>query len=1426
MYQQQGGGYYVFPPQSPNQQPQVVSGFQPVYFAQSLQGAQHPQMMQQMQGSQQPQMMQQMQPQMMQTPQYVFQPAQFVCVPSSQQVMQQAPASRQPDSQPKNPFSSKIQPFPVERFRQVPTENVRDKGKSKVGDKAATTRVVQGQPKPQKNAKKVSFPQVRTSRTVSLKVNGKSYSVSNVVPSLLLNDWLRTLPRHKGTKKSCGEGGCGACMVVLSWTDASGTARKAAVNSCLRPLASCDGMEVITVEGIKESDGTLNPISKALADGNGTQCGFCSVGMVMQMYGLLQSNDSPTESDVEEVFDGNICRCTGYRPILESMRGMLKNGSASCCGSASKQKNVVKQDRVLRLITSEGDWYKPTSLAQLLSIMSAQPDATKKFVCGNTSIGVYKNQVFDMWIDITQVSDLKAITDTGNLTIGGAVTISDFVQYLKDTLEKDKSTKTNYIPVLLNHFKKIANTGVRNAGSVAGNLMMEHIYGFVSDIWTILAALGTQLIIVKQDGSTMAVPLMDFQTYDMTNQIIYGISIPWATAGQHYMTYKTMIRHVNSHAIVNAGFRVSLDSNYKVTEQPTLVYGGIQKYAVRATETEKSLVGKSWTDPDTLKDALDSLQSNLVPTVDTSSREVEYRKSCILTFFYQFYVSLLPSSSVPPNKQSIMQSYDRPISSGAQSFTPDESEYPVSKPTIKAEAYMQTSGDAEYIGDISTPSDSLYAAFVLTTVGAGTIESIDADGALACEGVEAFISAADLDPSLNNITLEAGVPEEYLEPLFATDKVLYNGQPIGIILADTQQHATAAAKMVTVIYNAEKPIVDIKDAIKQKSFLPATSADTTPIAFKVGDPEGEFPNCDHVVSGSLSIPAQYHFQMETQNCVAIPQDNELTIHAGTQWPAIVQYLTARVLGKPCAQFNCQVKRLGGAYGSKITRNCLVSVATAVAADILKRPVVAQMDLNSNMRAIGKRHPYVINYTVGYNDDGKVNALAVTAYADAGCSYDSTTQCIDALVVGIDNAYKFDNFSISGINCFTNTPSNTSMRGPGFVPAVYFIEQIFENIAVDLKMEPDKVKEMNFYQEGDLTPIGFPLNNLTLPALWSSIKDSSDYTNRYAAVQTYNSENRWTKRGISIVPTKYAMLWSVRQGCCVSVNRDGSVVINHSGIEMGQGLNTKVLQVAAYGLGIDSSLIHIKTTSTNVVPNADPTGGSVGSGLTSKAVYDACLALKKKLTPTMQLLSKSKPKGQSATWEEVIAAAYASGMDLRENGWTFVVDSNMIHYMSYGAAVTEVLVNVLTGETQVLRADVTLDCGVSLSPLIDLGQVEGAFMQGLGYYLTEELLLDQNTGELLTDGTWEYKPPSALDIPIEFNTSLLPNVSNPLGLLGSKASGEPPYCMSASVKFAVDMAVRSARNDAGLDEAFNLVPPATPAKIQQMCGNTIDQLDLS
>eukprot|EP01113_Clastostelium_recurvatum_P035010 TRINITY_DN4821_c0_g1_i1.p1 TRINITY_DN4821_c0_g1~~TRINITY_DN4821_c0_g1_i1.p1 ORF type:complete len:1340 (+),score=354.41 TRINITY_DN4821_c0_g1_i1:272-4021(+) len=1240
-------------------------------------------------------------------------------------------------------------------------------------------------------------------------------------------------------------------------------------------------MNITTVEGIGSSRTGFHPIQERLADNNGSQCGYCSPGMVMQMYSLLENNSNPSRQDVEDHFDGNICRCTGYRPILDAMKSFCPEGEETqkTCSSRDSCKNkdnhTLNEDGskshccinhafpdIEELVAPKYPKYQPpqhmakpvnappphpsssssssitsyasvsastpivwvtcTSLPSLATTLAkySAPEYIVKLVVGNTSVGIYKDDNPNVLIDIHSIPELKATSNTAaSVTVGSAVTLSDLIT--KVTGWASSLPNASSYTYLATHLTKVANIQVRNVASWAGNIMLVNLHDdFPSDVCTCLMTFGATLTIMKSSGSTFTVSMTDFLQTDMRGCAILSMTIPLTQQNEQVRTFKVALRHENSHAYINCGLRAVLDSSMKVTSQPTLVYGGLAAKTVRMAQTEKYLIGQQINSVGVLQGALTILKQEALSVLSAVPGKTGYRLSLVASFFYKALLGMLPSGTITPNLLSAAQPYIRPESSGIQSFTTQPSESPVSMPVPKLKSRIQASGELKYATDVAQPAATLHGAIVQSTVACGALVSINPSAALSAPGVVAFFSAKDI-PGQNNWG-EPIVGQE----IFASTTISYFGQAVGMVVADTFRHALDASQLVKVTYNTDglSPILTISDAITANSFHPESPLMPTGAPIVSGNVDSGFAQSDKLVAGQLYVGGQQHFHMEQHITIATPTESGgLSLRAATQSLATTQQVVASALNMPENLISVETGNIGGSFGSKISSSIPASCAASLAAMSLNVPVRVETTLNQSLELYGKRNPMMVQYQVGVMNDGTLKAMHVVVYTDYGYWYDASPGTVNTFVTTIDNCYYLPNMRVDALACKTNLPANTSMRGPGWVTAVFAMENIMDHVATQLAMNPDTFRQMNFYANGQYTPYGQPIANFNIPRMWSAVQTSSDYKDRLAVVQAYNTANRFTKRGVAISPVKFGIGWGGAQyGVLLNVMPDGTVNISHSGIEIGQGINTKVAQVCAFELGIPLSSVQVLSSSTLTVPNASTTGGSITSCVNSMAMINAAQILNARLAPVKQsIINQNGPNAPPPTWQQIITAAIQQGVDLQAKGWEVPSPppAGIYNYFSYVTAISEVMIDVLTGEVQILRSDILFDAGISLNPAIDIGQVEGAFVQGCGYYLTEEILYDvtsSNPGALVSNGTWEYKPPSSKDIPIDFRVTLLADSPNPVGVLGAKGSGEPPLAAACTAFLAVKRAIQAARSDIGLQGYFQMDSPATVENIQTKC----------
>ncbi|XP_060804033.1 uncharacterized protein LOC106135750 isoform X2 [Amyelois transitella] len=1252
---------------------------------------------------------------------------------------------------------------------------------------------------------------------IRFKINGKEYTVGEEVSSdVTLLDFVRQNAGLKGTKFMCRQGGCGACIVAVRRKPG---ANVMSVNTCLVSVTSCYNWDITTIEKVGNRLDGYSPIQKTLAENNGSQCGYCSPGWVMALYSLLENKKELSALEIEKSFGSNVCRCTGYRPILEAFKKFAKDApeysvpdieDLSPCQSVNKTMNsnantgdwciVTKSDitenKIIEFTLDDGkNWVRAEEVDDIFNALSKRGYASYMLVAGNTAKGAYP--IFEypqLLIDISGVSALKGYKVDQNLIIGAGTTLTEFLNICE---MMSKTEEFAYLEAFVRHLHRVAHIAVRNLGTIAGNLMLKYYHNeFASDIYLLLETVGAYITILGRGGSSsQKVSMQEFLRTDIRGKVIFNVLLPPLSSDYKVVTFKTTPRAQNAHATVNAGFCYKYKYDNKVISA-RIVFGGLSSRFSRAKATEQSLIGKSLFLNETLQSALDVLQRELIVKENPPEPPAPYRKQLALALFYKGLLTLCPEEMV----NSIYQSgktdlrESRIISKGSQLYDTKPELWPLTEPVIKKDALIQCAGEATYTYDEPELPHEVHAAFVLSTVPLGNIVSIHPEKALNIPGVIAFYTAKDI-PGLNSFTPTNEPTIKRNEEILCSGQIKYYNQPIAIVVAQSQEIADRAAKVVEVSYtNIKKPEIDVKKTKKDPNRL---------MLVKSNDASNKGNEIAHVIKHSETIYGQYHFTMENIACVTYPVEDNYEVYATTQWPDAVQIIISKVLNIHQNRVDVYVRRLGGAYGIKITRSTQVAAACSLVAFKLNKPCRFIQSITTTMRAIGKRFPCSADFEVAINNDGVIQYMDFNIFEDNGYTVNEQLAILGAKIY--NTCYDGSTWNFKCYDCTTDTAKNTWCRSPATLETIAMVEKIMERISYEVSKDPAEVRLSNL----DYKTHG------VLKEMYETLKLNSDYIQRRINVNNFNSTNRWKKRGLRFSflrwvhdePRYFDINISVYHG-------DGSVAITHGGVEMGQGINTKAAQVCAYLLNIPLDKIQVKATNTIAAPNGSTSGGSITSQNIIVGVHRACKQLLERLEPIIKDM-------KNATWAEIIQKAFDANIDLQSHGF---VALNLQYYNVYGVTLSEVEVDILTGESEILRVDLLEDAGQSVSPKIDVGQVEGAFVMGIGYWLTEDLVYDSGTGELLTDRTWNYYVPQARDIPFDFRIYFKKDSFSNDVIFGSKAIGEPPMCMAVSLTFAIREALVAARAHSGIHSTdwFEIDGPYTPSKVCMAAATNIKQ----
>lgn len=777
----------------------------------------------------------------------------------------------------------------------------------------------------------------------------------------------------------------------------------------------------------------------------------------------------------------------------------------------------------------------------------------------------------------------------------------------------------------------------------------------------------------------------------------------------------------------------------------------------------------------------------------------------------------MSTNPVRLSEQALIEQFSREMSGGAGKSRKHES------------ADKHVSGKAEYIDDKLTFPGMLYLCPVLSQHAHARITKIDTTECYSIAGVVRVFSWQDVPGELDIGPLAPG------DPLFARDLVEYHGQVVLTVAAETSEAARAAALKAVIEYEVLEPVLDVEEALQREQYV------QEPHIHQRGDADRALAGAGHRIQGQFHIGGQEHFYLEGQIAVVQPgEDGCVTVWSSTQHPTEVQKLVASVLGVTMNKVTVDMRRMGGGFGGKETQAAGIACHAALVAALTGRPAKMRLSRRDDMRITGKRHPFFVRYDVGFTDEGMLNGVVIDLAANCGYSLDLSGSICDRAMFHADNAYYLGDARITGYRCRTNLASNTAYRGFGGPQGMVAIEQIMDHIARELGLDPLEVRKRNYYgdTERNVTHYHQTVEHNIMPEITRQLEASADYHSRREQISEFNRLSPVLKRGLALTPVKFGISFTSsflnQAGALLLIYTDGTAQLNHGGTEMGQGLNTKVAQVVAEVLQIPVEQIQVTATNTGKVPNTSPTAASSGADLNGKAAEIAALIIKERLVEMLCGLHKCtadlvefrngvvKVPGHHFTFTEIANLAWLNQVPLSATGFYKVPGIHYdraagrgqpFYYFSYGAACSEVVIDTLTGEYRLLRTDILHDVGNSLNPALDIGQIEGGFVQGAGWLTCEELVWDEK-GRLLTDSPMSYKIPAISDAPADFRVQLLENHANPQHTVyRSKAVGEPPFMLGISVWCALQDAVASVTD---YQKHPRLDAPATPERVFWGC----------
>ena len=781
----------------------------------------------------------------------------------------------------------------------------------------------------------------------------------------------------------------------------------------------------------------------------------------------------------------------------------------------------------------------------------------------------------------------------------------------------------------------------------------------------------------------------------------------------------------------------------------------------------------------------------------------------------------------------------------------------VGKSITHESAHLHVSGKANYVDDIPEVEGTLYAGLGLAEIAHGKIINMDLSAVWQAEGVVSVLTGIEL---LHN---NCG-PVVADEPIIATDTVSFFGQVIFVVVAKTYQQAQQASRLAKVTYEALEPILTIEQAIARQSWI------LPPVQLTAGDANAKLAVAPYRLQGMAQVGGQEHFYLEGQICYAYPKEEDmLQVLCSTQHPTEMQLLISEAVGYGMHQVSVEVRRMGGGFGGKESQSAQWACITAILSVKLKRPVKLRLDRDTDMIVTGKRHGFAYQWDVGFDEQGMILGLYIQLASNCGSSTDLSGPVNDRAICHVDNGYYLDAVTIDSLRCKTNTVSNTAFRGFGGPQGMFPIEYIMDDIGYALDIDPLIIRQRNFYtamseQAGidfsaenideiaprSKTPYGTYVKDNILPDLVSKLAEHCDYFTRRETIKSFNEQSPIIKKGLALTPVKFGISFNAtlfnQAGALVHIYTDGTILVNHGGTEMGQGLYSKIRQIVAHEFSLDLSKIRLSATDTAKVPNTSATAASSGTDLNGKAAQAACINIRNRLKTFAAELANTKPNqvqfkdgyiyasGQSWQFAEFIKLAYQARIQLWDSGFYKTPDIHWnpvlrygrpFFYFAYGAAASEVAIDTLTGESKVLRVDILHDVGNSINPAIDIGQIEGGFIQGMGWLTSEELYWvpeGRKQGHLFTHAPSTYKIPTATDMPKIFNVNLYGNQNLENTIHRSKAVGEPPFMLALSVFSALRDAVSANITTPILQNGIKVKPflsaPATPEAILQAIVN--------
>ncbi|MEX1189104.1 MAG: molybdopterin cofactor-binding domain-containing protein [Bacteroidia bacterium] len=1203
-------------------------------------------------------------------------------------------------------------------------------------------------------------------------------------------DFVRYHKRLTGTKIGCREGDCGACTVLVGDFE-NGKLVYRSMTSCLMPLGNAHGKHILSVEGINMDE--LSPVQQTLIDTNGTQCGFCTIGFVMSLTGfVLNENDHGFEKAIASI-DGNICRCTGYKSIeraakVISDKSVIPSGSNSMAWLVENKfvpNYFLKiEERLIDLRKNNQASENNTEIPRL--VLSGGTDLIVQ-----KAHHVKKSQV-QLVFDEQALNFIKLKED--RIHIGASVTVTNFAE---------SSLIQSHFPELKRYIKLVSSTPIRNMATLAGNLVNASPIG---DMTVFLLALDSD-IILNNKGITRQIKLRDFykaykQTDKSSEEIIQEIIFNPPAKDAFFNFEKVCKRTHLDIASVNTAIQIELNDN-QVVEKAHISAGGVYPYPKYLAKTAEFLKGKSLTEA-TIIEAQEIIQSEVAPISD--ARGDETYKRLLLRQLVQAHFHILKHGYRPEIKNPIPNIPDQKTEVGNR------------------DASGHVTGRSIYTDDIPVMEGTLHLKIVDSKIAHGHITHVDFSKAEELEGVVKVFTYKDVtgENQIGGI-----IPDE---PLLAEHEVHFQGQPILIIAAETEEIAHEAARLVEIKIDPLPVVTDPRVAQAAGSILSGSRK------FIKGDVDSAFAGCAYVFEGRTESGGQEHLYLETQGAYAHPTEhNSVKIYSSTQGPTAVQRTVARVLGVGMNKVEVDVARLGGGFGGKEDQASSWGAMAALVAFVLKLPAKCVPDRMDDMRMTGKRNPYSSDFKIGFDKDLKIQAYQATFYQNGGAAADLSPAILERTLFHATNSYSIPNAHVTAHSCRTNLPPNTAFRGFGGPQGMFVIESAIDFAAKKLGVKTEDLQRKNLMDNGDVFPYGQIVAECEAQRCWDEVVGKYDLEAIKRDVEKYNSENEYSKKGLSLMPVCFGISFTntmMNQArALVHVYSDGTVGVSTGAVEMGQSVNTKMMQVAAHYFGISLDKIKLESTNTTRVANTSPSAASATADLNGKAVVNACQQIIEQLKLTLIQVENIAENAvlefrenqvyvngnvSKFDWEALVQQAFMKRMNLSAKGHYATPKINFdktkekghpFAYHVYGTAITLTTVDCIRGTHDIDAVHVMHDFGTSMNRSVDLGQVEGGLVQGIGWMTMEEVIYNAD-GRLLSNALSTYKIPDIYSVPKEINVHFLNTDNTNLAILKSKAVGEPPLMYGIGAYFSIRNAVLAFNPNSDI----KYEAPITPEKV--------------